>query len=125
MKKYYIFSINKEFYKVYKENPTILFKTLFNLYSLKLKHASNGLRVYNQLCNTINKQVIENYLETKSKTNVIDNSILEINTSCLILLTKNRIPKKIVNLVYYESPLFVVDFENKNYFWLKKDKVRI
>ena len=32
MKKYYIFSINKEFYEVYKNNPQVLFKTLDNLY---------------------------------------------------------------------------------------------
>lgn len=123
MKKYYIFSINREFYEVYKNNQAILFKTLENLYKLKLDNAYYGITTFNQLCNPINKTYIKKYLNGKNsqeKLYIVDNySLIEINTSCLILLTNNKIPSKIKNINYYEAPLFLCDFDNMKFFFLK------
>ena len=122
MKKYYIFSINKEFYEVYKNNPQVLFKTLDNLYNLDLENAYYGLNIYNQLCKKKKKKIIRNYLydgNTNESKFIINNStLLEINTSCLVLVTTSNIPNIIKNLKYYESPLFLCDFDNTKFFFI-------
>lgn len=116
MKKYFIFSINREFYETYKKNEDILYKTLSNLYTLK--NTKRGLAIYSQVCNPINKNLIKEYLKKDQKHFKLEKTILEVNYSCLILLTPGKIPKKLKNMKYHEAPLFVTDFKNKNYFWL-------
>jgi hypothetical protein len=124
MKKYYIFSINRDFYEVYKKNEDVLYKTLLNLYNLDIKEAHYGISVFNQLCNPINKELVTSHFHTKENAFKIDyNTFLKINPSCMIMNTENEIPLDFLNLNYYEAPLFMIDFKNKNYFWLTVDKM--
>ena len=124
MKKYYIFSINREFYEVYKKNTDVLYKTLLNLYNLDINEAHFGISVFNQLCNPINKDIVKNHFHVKESTFQINyDAILKINPSCMILNAENEIPIDFLNLNYYEAPLFMIDFKNKNYFWLTVDKM--
>lgn len=87
-----------------------------NLYTFK--NTKKGISIYKQVCNPINKNFINNYLKNDKKIQKVGEIILEINYSCMILLTKKELPRKLKNLKYKESPLFVADFKNKNYFWL-------
>lgn len=126
MRKYYIFIIRKEFYKVYKNNSLVLYKTLENLYNLNLTSFGYGVSIYNQLCLTFNKEVLNNYFLRKFKNNrynkhFIDseNTIIEIHRSCIVVLTKYNVPKVLKYLLYYNKYLFVCDFNNKDYFWLE------
>lgn len=126
MRKYYVFIIRKEFYKIYKNNSLVLYKTLENLYSLNLNNFGYGLSIYNQLCLTFNTEVLNNYLlrkfnNFKHNKHFIksEHTIIEIHKSCLVILTKYNIPKIMRYLLYYNRCLFVCDFDNKDYFWLE------
>ena len=100
MRKYYIFIIRKEFYKIYKNNSLVLYKTLENLYSLNLNNFGYGISIYNQLCLTFNTEVLNNYFLRKFnnyKYNKhfisVENTIIEIHKSCVVVLTKYNMPK--------------------------------
>lgn len=126
MRKYYIFIIRTEFYKIYKNNSLVLYKTLENLYNLNLNNFGYGLSIYNQLCLTFNTDVLNNYFSRKFNNykyhkHYIKNEhvIIEIHRSCIVILTKYNIPKIMRYLLYYNRYLFVCDFDNKDYFWLE------
>ena len=126
MRKYYIFIIRKEFYKIYKNNSLVLYKTLENLYSLNLNKFGYGISIYNQLCLTFNTEVLNNYFLRKFnnyKYNKhfisVENTIIEIHKSCVVVLTKSNMPKVLRYLLYYNKNIFVCDFDNKDYFWLE------
>jgi len=126
MRKYYIFIIRKEFYKIYKNNSLVLYKTLENLYSLNLTNFGYGLSIYKQLCLTFNTEVLNNYFLRKFnyyKYNKhfikSEHTIIEIHKSCIVVLTRYNIPKIMRYLLYYNRTLFVCDFDNKDYFWLE------
>lgn len=121
MKKYYIFAIDKEFYKVYKNNTKTLFETLNNLYGLDIEYMNYGISVYNQLCVPINRNVLEayyndyRYIENHFR---IDDSIMEINNSCIIVLTNGNLRSAVKCLGYYSYPLFACNFKDKEYCFL-------
>ena len=121
MKKYYIFAINTEYYEIYKRNKHVLYNTLKNLYELDLDSLNYGLSIYNQLCVPINNKILESYYSDYKYIDnhfMIDNSIIEINRSCIILLTDENNMRALKNLHYYNFPLFVCDFKNDDYFFL-------
>ncbi|MBE6144225.1 MAG: sporulation inhibitor of replication protein SirA [Firmicutes bacterium] len=126
MRKYYIFIIRTEFYKIYKNNSLVLYKTLENLYKLNNNNFGYGFSIYNQLCLTFNTEVLNNYFlrkfaNYKHNKHYIqkEQTILEINKSCIVVLTKYNVPKSLKYLLYYNKYLFVCDFDNKDYFWLQ------
>ena len=88
------------------------------------------LDVYNKFCNIISKNVILNYIKNKfeyinySKKIIRLNSVLEktyiqVNYSSIIILTNVNSPYifKILNI--YNKKIFVCDFNNRDYFFLK------
>lgn len=118
MKKYYIFAINPEYYDIYKRNKLVLYKTLKNLYELDLDFLNYGLSIYKQLCVPINTNILSSYYnEYRYIDNrfMIDNSIIEINHSCIIVLTNDDSLKVLKNLHYYKYPLFMCDFKDNKY----------
>lgn len=126
MRKYYIFILRTEFYKIYKNNALILYKTLENLYKLKSDNFGYGISIYNQLCLPFNKEVLDNYFYRKFNNKINskhyirqEQTLVEIHKSCVVVLTKYNIPKIMRTLLYYNRYLFVCDFENKDYFWLE------
>ena len=60
MRKYYIFIIRNDFYKIYKNNSLVLYKTLENLYKINSNDFGYGISIYNQLCLTFNTEVLNN-----------------------------------------------------------------
>ena len=63
MRKYFLFSIRKEYYDIYYKNPLVLYKTLENLYHLKKENLSYGLSLYKQICNIIDVERLKSYFE--------------------------------------------------------------
>ena len=125
MKKYYIFSINRDFYEAYKKNSEVLYRTLDNLFNLSMTDASYGISVFNQVCNPINKEIVQSHFNRKDSIFRLDlDSLLEINPSCMVLATREAIPLNFLTLNYYEAPLFMIDFKNKDYFWLCLEKTK-
>ena len=61
MRKYYLFTIKKDYYGVYQKNPLVLYKTLENLYKLKKDDLDYGYTLYNQICDVIDVERLKNY----------------------------------------------------------------
>lgn len=127
MRKYYLFSIRKEYYEIYYKNPLVLYKTLENLYYLKKDNLSFGLSVYKQICNTINISRLKVYFDdvciekTRNKYLVQYNKeymIFDLHYSCIICRTIKNYPFGLKIINYYDKNIFVCDFENRDYFFL-------
>lgn len=121
MKKYYIFAINREYYEVYKKNKHVLYNTLKNLHDLDLDSINYGISIYNQLCVPINVDILKNYYQDYRYVDnhfYINDSIIEINASCIIVLTKNLTSNSLKYLHYYNHPLFVCNFADNEYYFL-------
>ena len=130
MRKYYLFIIKDEYYNKYRYSPYLLYKALYYLYKMNKYDLENGLYLYNKFCNIISKNVILNYIKNKfeyinySKKIIKLNSVLEktyiqVNYSSIIILTNVNSPYifKILNI--YNKKIFVCDFNNRDYFFLK------
>lgn len=131
MRTYHIFRIKKEYYSQYNDNPELLFKALSTLFNIKLNNFSFGLSIYEQLCKPINVNYLSDYLndrfniEHNKHKYLVSNdkknelSLLFINPSHITVTTRVNCPHVLSLLYLYERRLFVIDLENKDYFWLK------
>ncbi|HPF82954.1 MAG TPA: hypothetical protein PLV83_02140 [Bacilli bacterium] len=124
MKKYYIFAINREFYSDYADNQKSLYKILKNLYTLDTDYMNYGLSIYNQLCAPINKEILESYYKDYNSIEnhyYINNCIIEINNSCMVVLTNRLSLVNLKYLYYYNFPLFICDFDNDRFSFLNHE----
>lgn len=124
MRKYYLFNIKEDFSRIYKHNPYGLYKTIENLYNIKkIKYE---VALYNELCNLIDENVIEYYIEhsydhKKHKNKyLLEETLVEVNRSCIVAESEYNIPEIFRCLNIYSKNFLVVDFENNDYFWLNK-----
>ncbi len=137
MRKYYLFIIKNDYYKVYKKNPEVLYKTLYNLYKIKTNNLTYGLSLYDNLCSVNSKKLLINYIKNKYEHEFIspkiiklklykEKTFIQINYSCIIVVTSVNVPEifKIINI--YNKKIFVCDFILNDYFWLNEQikKVR-
>jgi len=134
MRKYYLFTIKKDYYEVYKKNPLVLYKTLENLYKLKKDDLNYGITLYNQICEIIDVERLKNYFNhMKIKENgnkfLIEHNkqltLFDFHYSCIICKTIKNYPLVFNTLNYYSKYLFVCDFFNKDYFFLNRDVVKL
>ena len=137
MRKYFLFIIRKDFYSVYKDNANILFLTLDNIYKLKIPNLTYGVSIYNQLCQTFNIGVINNYLKNKNRKYIKsyynkffindiyakEKTCVQVNHSCIVLKTNSNMPYVLQIFKWYNQHIFVCDFENNDYFWLNDYKL--
>ena len=126
MNQYYIFEIKKDTYKTYKNNSDSLYKTLYNLKNINKDDIKLGLSIYNEICYTINREKIKNYLTllkiTRNVKNkyLINKNIILIRNSCIELKT-DSIDKDIIYILNnYSKYLFICNFKNKYYSWLNE-----
>lgn len=126
MKKYYIFSIKKDY-----ANSYVLYKMLENLYYLKHSNIDYGLELYNQICNYIDKDKIcicfNKYIKINNKkfliNELLEESVVNIRPSCITYNTNLDYPPSFNKLGNYDRNLFICDFSNKKYFWLNKHNI--
>lgn len=131
MKTFYLFIIKDEYYKLYKNNTFILFKTLESLFKLKQENLVFGISFYHQICNTFASNLLKNYIKEKIPYTRISNNIIKIpslleNTSIkiepsrVIIYSNSNSPEvfKIFNI--YNKKIFVCDFLNDKYYWLNE-----
>ena len=132
MRHFYIFNISNEFR--YNFDPYILYKIFDELHSIKGNNIKYGINIYNNLTKPFNKKIINNQIYNKFKNNesytkfmnkhhinnyynneistlIIKNSYIELNTSIFNSSFLSYLNK-------YDN-LFVCDFENSDYFWIK------
>ena len=134
MRIYYIFLIKKEIYEVTKNKPENLYKLLESIYLLNNDDVVLGFKMFDKVCNTIpkknfNKLIKDTYIENLTytgfnNTHMIndflnnENTKLIINNSHIKIKSNTLYPtffKTIENIPY----LFVCDFINMDYFFLK------
>lgn len=139
MRKYYLFTIQKDFHEIYKNNSYVLYKTLENLWKMKSKDFSYGLSLYESLCQVFDVPLLNRYLKNKyyeqirsSKNRHIIYSkdkksyvLIEINYSCIIVLTNINMPNILRDFNYYSRYIFVCDFINEDFFWLDNQYKKI
>ena len=134
MHNYYLFIINNNAYKLYKNNPKYLYSILYTLYKLKDNDLVYGINLYKNICDIFSVKLLNNYLierfNYKKKDNyiVINNrnrlTKIKLNYSRVIIKTNIKFPDilKIFNI--YNKKIFIIDFKNNNYFWLN-DKIEL
>jgi len=131
MRKYYLFLIKNEYFKIYRDYSYILYKMLECLARMHTYDFSYGISIYNQLCNKVSVKLLNNYIDSKIRHHKISKKVIhidsrfedtyiQINTSCIIIKTNVVLPQilKIFNI--YNRQIFVCDFNNGNYFWLNQ-----
>ena len=132
MRTYYLFTIKKEYYAVYRKNPLALYKTLENLYKIKKTNLNYGITLYNQICDIIDVNRLKNYfshLKVDGKNNKFliklnkELAILKLYHSCIICKSIKNYPSVFNVLNYYSRYIFICDFYNHDYFFLSKSDI--
>lgn len=131
MRKYYLFVIKNDYQQIYKNHSYVLFKTLENLKGTIPVNFPYGISLYEQLCQTFHSDILNNYIKRKFKckkinkkiikiNSMIENTYIQVNKSCAIILTNLNIPPVFRVFNIYNKRIFVCDFENQDYFWLNE-----
>ena len=134
MSTFYIYEINDYFTSVYDKYPYKLYKMLEDAYLSKRFNKKNTFLVYEQIIKNYNKLFVNNYIFANNKLNIYyynkDNmhlisnineySKMLVNTYCLKLSSNVNYPRFFDNINSYSDNIFICDFINNDYFWLKK-----
>lgn len=132
MRTYYLFVVNMQYYSLYQRNPDSLYEILSELFTLKSEHYQYGLSIFKQICEPIQVSFLEQYLKSKYEekafirkhTFSLKNLKIQLRPSCIKISSKYNLPK-ILQLFYYYNPcIFVCDFQNQDYFWLERIRIR-
>ncbi len=137
MRIYYIFLIKKEIYDITKDKPDSLYKLLESIYLLNNDDVVLGYKMFDKICKVIPKKNISKLI---MDTNIEDltyttfaythtiNDFLNNETTKLIInnshikIKSNTLYPKFFNNLASIPYLFVCDFINMDYFFLKNIK---
>ncbi len=141
MKVYYGFNLKKEFVTLYKDRPKELFDIFNRIYYMREIDKNYGYNLFSQVSLFFNKIELNNFIKDRYKdsmmysyTNnehIINNlflnevSIMKVNNSNIRIETNLSFPAFFDDLREYSNNLFICDFEEGDYFFLKKSKVVI
>ena len=124
MFEYHLFIIKEK--NIYKSFD--LYNILYELSTMR-ECLNYGVSLYKQLCIPFRTSILSNYLNdrynlSRKKVFYIENSIVILKPSRIIIKSNNYMPNiiKIFNL--YNRNIFVCDFKSENYFWLN-DSIKI
>lgn len=131
MRKYYLFIIRDEYYRKYKKKQNILYKALYYLYKSNEYDLNHGFYLYDKICNIFSVKLLNNYIKNKYEykminnkiiklNSIIEHTIVQINYSCIIVITDINIPEIFKTFNIYNKRIFVCDFNNQDYFWLNE-----
>lgn len=134
MRTFYIFKINNMFQTFYNDKSNILYKMFSDIYNSKEDDIINSFRLFEQITVPFNKKIFNNYILLKHKDDLYydkkDNkhtinssnelSRLTINTTHLKIKTNKNINSFIKDIIDAKESVFVVDFKNKDYFWINE-----
>ncbi len=139
MRTFYIFKINNMFQTFYNDKSNILFKMFNEIYSSNDQDLINKFRLFEQITIPINKKIFNNYIMLKHRDDIfytkndnvhtIENdkeiSRLTINNTFLKIKSNKNINTFIKDIVDSKECLFIIDFKNKDYFWVNEAKTRL
>ncbi len=135
MYKYYLFIINNNSYKIYKNNSYYLYTILNTLYHIKKTDVIYGITLYRNICDIFSVKLLSNYINERFKVehqnkeiilkNKQEKTFLKINYSCVLIKSTNIMPEifRIFNI--YNKKIFVIEFDRKKYFWLDEEIKKI
>ncbi len=139
MRTFYIFKINNMFQTFYNDKSNILFKMFNEIYSSNDQDLINKFRLFEQITIPINKKIFNNYIMLKHRDDIfytkndnvhtIENdkeiSRLTINNTFLKIKSNKNINTFIKDIVDSRECLFIIDFKNKDYFWVNEVKSKL
>lgn len=138
MRTFYIFKINNMFQTFYNDKSNILFKMFNEIYSSNDQDLINKFRLFEQITIPINKKIFNNYIMLKHRDDIFytknDNvhtvendkeiSRLTINNTFLKIKSNKNINSFIKDIYDSKESVFVIDFQNKDYFWINEIKLK-
>ena len=130
MRKYYLFLIKREYYELYYNNSLALYSMLNSLKNMRSFDFKYGVMIFDEICAPFSVKLLNNYINQKIKHKNISNRLilfkddfeetyLKLNYPCLIIKSNTNIPKIMHTIYIYNKNIFVCDFDNDDYFWLK------
>ena len=127
MRTFYLFKINDDYSNLTKNIPFNLYNTYL---SIRLSNKNNLNYLFNQYNSITNQILIPElnkllYLKMKDMDGYSRYRNAHMYNSYLILKS-NKSNSTFFTILYDIPNLFVIDFENKDYFWLEKiDNLRL
>jgi len=139
MRTYYIFKINDDFRTLYNKKSNSIYKMLSDIRVSKEEDRDKVSKLYNKLTKQIDKKkvndfIIRNHLNDfyykkigiyHELCNNLEDSILTVNNTFIKLVTNNNISSFFKDLYLLNDNLFLIDFENKDYFYMEDLKTKI
>ena len=118
-----------------KNNPYHLYRTMEDIHNFDTGEVNLAYDLFTQIANPFDKSLINNLIFKESKDNdfyskfhnvhriqnkyIPEDSMLVVNKAFLLLESNMLKPSFLNNLKNCQN-LFVCDFKNKDYFWLKE-----
>ena len=120
---YYLFVIKDN---VFYKNSKYLFDILYKIKNMNKENYVYGINLYNSICYTFNTNSLKNYIKRKLKLINKGNrfyldkyNYFDVRNSCCII-NNDKYLREILCIFYiYNKNIFVCNFENEIYFWLK------
>lgn len=134
MRVFYIYNINDLFASVYEKYPYKLYKMLEEAYYTNKHSLMVASNLYDQMITNFNKLYMNNYILANNRLDSYyynrDNmhlissryeySKLMVSSYCLKLKSNLNYPMFFEHIHGYSDNIFVCDFQNQDYFWLRK-----
>ena len=120
MRVYYIFLIKKSVYDITKNNPEKLYKTLENIYLLDKEDMYLGYKMFDKICKCLPKNNFNKLVRDTNIENLNNEVTKMIIKNSHIVVKSNSIYPTLFNSIKSIPNLFVCDFVNMDYFYLKK-----
>ncbi len=134
MRTFYVFKINNMFQTFYNDKSSILFKMFNEIYNSEDDDIINNFRLFEKITIPFNKKIFNNYIMLKHRddlyykkcenkhiiTNDKELTKLVVNTTHLKIKTNKNLNSFIKDIIDTKESVFVIDFKNKDYFWLNE-----
>ena len=120
---YYLFIIKDNYFK---NNTQYLYDILYKLKTMHKENYSYGMSLFYNICNLFDTKALKYYINTKYNLKNINNkyfldkyNYFEIRKCCCII-NNNKYLREVLCIFYiYNKNIFVCNFDDKEYFWLK------
>lgn len=134
MRTFYIFKINNMFQTFYNDKSSILYKMFSEIYNSEDDDLINNFRLFEKITIPFNKRIFNNFIMLKHRDDLYYNkkenkhminkddemTKLVVNTTHLKIKTNKNVNSFIKDIIDSRENVFVIDFENKDYFWLNE-----
>lgn len=139
MRTYYIFNINDDLKTFYNKKSVNIYKILSDIKKSNIKDRDKVYKIYNTLTKPINKKrvndfIIRNHLNDFYYKKIgiyhelnsnMEDSILTVNNTFIKIVTNNNISSFFKDLYLLNDNLFLIDFDNRDYFYMDDLKNKI